>query len=205
MNKYEIVSKVGEGAYGVVLKCKHKETNEIVAIKKFKESQDDEMVRKTTMREVAILSMLKQENIVLLKDAFRRKGKLYLVFEYMDQNLLEVLEANPNGLPPDLVKLYIYQLVKAIHWCHSNNIIHRDIKPEVSTHRQRLFGSFCAALALIASERDRSDDHGAHTCCPSKQCNSESATSRHELAEDNDNKPCCVRGAEGDSFNARHG
>lgn len=88
------------------------------------------MVRKTTMREVAILSMLRQENIVLLKDAFRRKGKLYLVFEYMDQNLLEVLEANPNGLPPDLVKLYIYQLVKAINWCHSSQIVHRDIKPE---------------------------------------------------------------------------
>lgn len=101
-----------------------------MAIKKFKESQDDEMVRKTTMREVAILSMLKQENIVQLKDAFRRKGKLYLVFEFLDQNMLEVLEANPNGLPPDLVKLYIYQLVKAIHWCHANSIVHRDIKPE---------------------------------------------------------------------------
>jgi cyclin-dependent kinase-like len=88
------------------------------------------MVRKTTMREVAILSMLKQENIVQLKDAFRRKGKLYLVFEFLEQNMLEVLEANPNGLPPDLVKLYIYQLVKAIHWCHQNSIIHRDIKPE---------------------------------------------------------------------------
>lgn len=161
MNKYEIVSKVGEGAYGVVLKCKHKETGEIVAVKKFKESQDDEMVRKTTMREVAILSLLRQENIVLLKDAFRRKGKLYLVFEFLDQNLLEVLEANPQGLPPDLVKLYvercttsacarswsrrhsslsalsalplcssyIYQLVKAITWCHGLDIIHRDIKP----------------------------------------------------------------------------
>lgn len=113
------------------------ETNEIVAIKKFKESQDDEAVRKTTMREVAILSMLQQENIVRLKDAFRRKGKLYLVFEYMDQNLLEVLEANPSGLPPDLVKLYIYQLVKAIHWCHSNAIIHRDIKPEVRRRMTR--------------------------------------------------------------------
>ena len=102
----------------------------MVAIKKFKESQDDELVRKTTMREVAILSALRQENIVLLKDAFRRKGKLYLVFEYMDQNLLEVLEANPSGLPPELVKLYIYQLVKAIAFCHAAGVVHRDIKPE---------------------------------------------------------------------------
>ena len=33
-----------------------------------------------------------------LKEAFKRKGKLYLVFEYVDKNLLEVLEEKPNGL-----------------------------------------------------------------------------------------------------------
>ena len=38
MNKYEVVGVVGEGAYGVVLKCKNKETGETVAVKKFKES-----------------------------------------------------------------------------------------------------------------------------------------------------------------------
>ncbi len=29
MNKYEVLAIVGEGAYGVVLKCRHKETNEV--------------------------------------------------------------------------------------------------------------------------------------------------------------------------------
>ena len=38
--------------YGVVLKCRHKETGQIVAIKKFKESDEDEQVRKTALREV---------------------------------------------------------------------------------------------------------------------------------------------------------
>jgi serine/threonine protein kinase len=41
MNKYEVLSVVGEGAYGVVLKCKNKENGEIVAIKKFKESDGE--------------------------------------------------------------------------------------------------------------------------------------------------------------------
>ena len=52
MNKYEVLGVVGEGAYGVVLKCRNKVTREVVAIKKFKESEDDEVVRKTTLREV---------------------------------------------------------------------------------------------------------------------------------------------------------
>jgi serine/threonine protein kinase len=54
MNKYEVLGVVGEGAYGVVLKCRNKDTGDIVAIKKFKESEDDEIVRKTTLREVKV-------------------------------------------------------------------------------------------------------------------------------------------------------
>ena len=130
MNKYEVLGIVGEGAYGVVLKCRNKDNNEFVAIKKFKESEDDEIVRKTTLREVKVLRMLRQENIVHLKEAFRRKGKLYLVFEYVEKNLLEVLEENANGLRSDLVPLYIFQLCRAIDFCHRNDVVHRDIKPE---------------------------------------------------------------------------
>jgi cyclin-dependent kinase-like len=103
MNKYEIIGVVGEGndytgAYGIVLKAKNKETGEFVAIKKFKESEDDETVRKTTIREVKVLRILKHENIVQLKEVFRRQGKLYLIFEYVERNLLEVLEEKPNGI-----------------------------------------------------------------------------------------------------------
>lgn len=82
MNKYEIVGIVGEGAYGIVYKAKNKESGElgklyylifIVAIKKFKENtEEDEIVKKTTMREVKMLRLLKHDNIVLLKEAFKR-------------------------------------------------------------------------------------------------------------------------------------
>ncbi|KAK7129437.1 hypothetical protein R3I94_017598 [Phoxinus phoxinus] len=106
------------------------ETNEIVAIKKFKDSEENEEVKETTMRELKMLRTLKQENIVELKEAFRRRGKLYLVFEYVEKNMLELLEDMPNGAAPDKVRTYIYQLIKAIHWCHKNDIVHRDIKPE---------------------------------------------------------------------------
>ena len=103
MNKYEIFGIIGEGtvylgAFGSVFKARNKETNEIVAIKRFKDSEDDESGRKTTIREVKILRLLRNENIVQLKEAFRRQGKLYLVFEYVDKNLLEVLEQQGNGI-----------------------------------------------------------------------------------------------------------
>ena len=45
MENYENLGTIGEGTYGVVLKCRHKETGQIVAIKKFKESDEDEQVR----------------------------------------------------------------------------------------------------------------------------------------------------------------
>ncbi|XP_059396944.1 cyclin-dependent kinase-like 5 isoform X1 [Carassius carassius] len=130
MHRFEVLGIVGEGAYGVVLKCRHKETNEIVAIKKFKDSEENEEVKETTLRELKMLRTLKQENIVELKEAFRQRGKLFLVFEYVEKNMLELLEDMPNGAPPEKVRIYIYQLIKAIHWCHKNNIVHRDIKPE---------------------------------------------------------------------------
>ena len=69
-----------------------------VGIKKFKEPDDDEIAKKTIMREVRMLRMLKYKNIVTLKEAFKRKGRLYLVFEYVEKNLLEVLEENSVGI-----------------------------------------------------------------------------------------------------------
>ncbi|CAG5122455.1 unnamed protein product, partial [Candidula unifasciata] len=82
------------------------------------------------MRELKMLRTLKQENIVELREAFKRKGKLYLVFEYVDKNMLELLELHQNGVQFEKVRSLTYQLCKAVQWCHARNIIHRDIKPE---------------------------------------------------------------------------
>ena len=61
--KYEVLGVVGEGAYGKFDKCKNKETGKYVAIKKFKET-DDDLVKKTMKRELKMLQQLKHENIV---------------------------------------------------------------------------------------------------------------------------------------------
>lgn len=62
MEKYEKLCKIGEGAYGVVFKCKHKETGQVVAIKKFFESEDDPVIRRIALREVRMLKVKKSCN-----------------------------------------------------------------------------------------------------------------------------------------------
>ncbi|XP_070544778.1 cyclin-dependent kinase-like 2 isoform X2 [Ptychodera flava] len=130
MDKYENLGLVGEGSYGMVLKCKHKETNQVVAIKKFLESEEDKMVKKIAMREVRMLKQLRHENLVNLIEVFRRKKRLYLVFEFVDHTVLDELERYPNGLDELMCRKVLWQVLKGVEFCHNHNIIHRDVKPE---------------------------------------------------------------------------
>ena len=127
--KYEVLGVVGEGAYGIVYKCRNKETDKFVAIKKFKEIED-KLVQKTMKRELKMLQMLKHDNVVDFQEAFIYKENLFLVFEYVEKNLLEVLEKYPEGLNPKLIRSFVFQMCKAVHYLHMKNIIHRDVKPE---------------------------------------------------------------------------
>ena len=58
MDKYEKIGQIGEGAYGVVYKCRNKETGDLVAIKKFTESEDDPVIHKIAMREIRSLKVI---------------------------------------------------------------------------------------------------------------------------------------------------
>lgn len=130
MEKYEILGLVGEGSYGMVMKCRNKENGRIVAIKKFLESEDDKMVKKIAMREIKLLKQLRHENLVNLLEVCKKKKRWYLVFEFVDHTILDDLEMFPNGLDYNRVRKYLFQIIKGIEFCHSHNIIHRDIKPE---------------------------------------------------------------------------
>ncbi|CAK1587209.1 unnamed protein product [Parnassius mnemosyne] len=130
MDKYEQLAVVGEGSYGVVLKCRRRDTGQLVAIKKFLETEDDAAVRKMALREIRMLKKLRHDHLVNMIEVFRRKRRFYLVFEYLDHTLLDELEASPGGLGEDTAKKHLYQLLKGIDYCHQNSIIHRDVKPE---------------------------------------------------------------------------
>lgn len=57
MDRYEKLSRLGEGSYGVVYKCRDRETNQLVAVKRFVESEDDPAIRKIALREVRMLKV----------------------------------------------------------------------------------------------------------------------------------------------------
>nr|XP_020461232.1 cyclin-dependent kinase-like 1 isoform X1 [Monopterus albus]XP_020461233.1 cyclin-dependent kinase-like 1 isoform X1 [Monopterus albus]XP_020461234.1 cyclin-dependent kinase-like 1 isoform X1 [Monopterus albus] len=130
MDKYEKLAKIGEGSYGVVFKCRHRDTGQIVAIKKFVESEDDPVIKKIALREIRLLKQLKHVNLVNLLEVFRRKRRLHLVFEFCEQTVLNELDKHPQGVPEAQLKSIVWQTLQAVNFCHKHNCIHRDVKPE---------------------------------------------------------------------------
>ena len=74
LEKYTKVEKVGEGTYGVVYKCKVKDTNDFVALKKIRLENEDEGIPSTSIREISILKQLRHPNIVYLIEFMEKKN-----------------------------------------------------------------------------------------------------------------------------------
>uniref|UniRef100_A0A7R9VAN3 cyclin-dependent kinase n=1 Tax=Chlamydomonas euryale TaxID=1486919 RepID=A0A7R9VAN3_9CHLO len=134
MEPYEFLDKIAEGAYGSVWKCVHRSTGRFVAVKRLKDptplgSEEYEFA----IREVKLLQMLNHVNVVQLIEAYQStRGRLYLVFEYVEHTMLSVLKTAFNHgqrLTNAHVKWMTRQLLAALSYMHSNNIIHRDLKP----------------------------------------------------------------------------
>ncbi|OXU25419.1 hypothetical protein TSAR_003509 [Trichomalopsis sarcophagae] len=132
MDNFIRIEKIGEGTYGVVYKGKHKKTGEIVAMKKIRLESEDEGVPSTAIREISLLKELKHPNIVSLMDVLMEESKLYLIFEYLTMDLKKYMDSLGNGklMDPDLVRSYLYQITRAILFCHQRRVLHRDLKPQ---------------------------------------------------------------------------
>jgi len=129
--KYKRLEKIGEGTYGVVFKAKDKTRNILVALKKIRLDSQDEGTPSTAVREVSILKQLQHPNIVQLYDVIHTESDLTLVFEYLDQDLKNYLDAcGDKGIDAYTVKSFLYQLLLGIAHCHKHHILHRDLKPQ---------------------------------------------------------------------------
>lgn len=130
MDNFVKIEKIGEGTYGVVYKAKDKLTGKLVALKKIRLETESEGVPSTAIREISLLRELTHPNIVQLFDVVDGDNHLYLVFEFLQQDLKKLLDSVKGGLDQALVKSYLYQLLKAISFCHLHCILHRDLKPQ---------------------------------------------------------------------------
>ena len=131
-NRYVIISKLGEGAYGTVYLAEDSKNNNIkVALKQLKGGTVEEGVPISCLREISLLKELSHINIVKLMDVIHLNSSITLVFEYVETDLKELIKKYENkGLPPKLYKSLLYQLLKGIQNIHKMKILHRDIKSE---------------------------------------------------------------------------
>lgn len=85
LRKYEIGSKLGKGAYGIVWKATDKKTNQVVALKKIFDAFQNATDAQRTYREIMFLQSLSHDNIIRLLNVLKADNDkdIYLVFEYM--------------------------------------------------------------------------------------------------------------------------
>ncbi|CAL5372776.1 unnamed protein product [Camellia sinensis] len=131
---YEVVRKVGRGKYSEVFEGIHCTNNEKCIIKILKPVK-----KKKIKREIKILqNICGGPNIIKLLDIVRDQQSKTpsLIFEYVNNTDFKVLYPTLSDFD---IRYYIYELLKALDYCHSQGIMHRDVKPHnvMIDHEQR--------------------------------------------------------------------
>jgi len=156
--RYELIQKLGKGAYGIVWKALDKKYKQIVALKKVFDAFHNATDAQRTYREVMFLQELNgHENIIRLRNIIKAENNkdLYLVFDHMEADLHHVIRAN---ILEEVHKQYIiYQLLKGLKYIHSAGLIHRDLKPAnilINSDCQIKLGDFGLARSVASSGED---------------------------------------------------
>lgn len=134
LSRYTKLEKVGQGTYGVVYKAVDRATGKHIALKKIKLEHEEEGIPCTAIREISLLKELSDHpNVVKLHDVLHYNQHLFLVFEYLDEDLKKFLDTKRRKnqyLTSYQVKSFVYQILSGIAFCHSRRILHRDLKPQ---------------------------------------------------------------------------
>lgn len=130
---YTDTKVIGNGSFGVVYQARMVDCDEVIAIKKV--LQD----KRFKNRELSIMRRIEHTNIVALRYFFysggEKKDEVYLnlVLDLVPENLYRIARNYSKAkqmIPMLLIKLYMYQLFRALAYIHSHGICHRDIKPQ---------------------------------------------------------------------------
>jgi serine/threonine protein kinase len=130
--KYKVLDYLGSGAYGVVCSAQDRDENTLVAIKKCKKIFTSRTLAKRTLREIRLLRNMSHENVIRVKTLLRPEDvakftDIYVVFEIMETDLAQIIRS-PQPLKDQHVQYFTYQLLAALRYIHSVDIMHRDVK-----------------------------------------------------------------------------
>ncbi|XP_054645833.1 serine/threonine-protein kinase MAK-like isoform X2 [Dunckerocampus dactyliophorus] len=130
MNRYAMLKQLGDGTYGSVLLGRSNETGELVAIKRMKRkfySWEECM----NLRELKSLKKLNHPNVIKLKEVIRENDNLFFVFEYMKENLYQLMnERNCAMFSENEIRNIMFQVLSGLAFMHKHGYFHRDMKPE---------------------------------------------------------------------------
>ena len=129
-NRYELVEEIGKGGMANVYKAHCKLLNRMVAVKILKKDlETDEEFLKRFNAEAQSAASLVHPNIVSIFDFGYDQGYHYIVMELIEGiTLKEYINENAPLDTKDALSI-AYQICDALSAAHSNNIVHRDIKP----------------------------------------------------------------------------
>ncbi|XP_041457758.1 cyclin-dependent kinase 17-like isoform X2 [Lytechinus variegatus] len=129
METYTKLDKLGEGTYATVFKGRSRLTDNLVALKEIR-LEHEEGAPCTAIREVSLLKGLKHNNIVTLHDIVHTEKSLTLVFEYLEKDLKQYMDDCGSIMNMNNVKLFLFQLLRGLAYCHKRQVLHRDLKPQ---------------------------------------------------------------------------
>ncbi len=129
IESYMKLEKLGEGTYATVFKGQSIINGSYVALKEIR-LEHEEGAPCTAIREASLLKQLKHANIVTLHDIIYTNKTLTLVFEYLEKDLKQYMDDCNNIMSTKNVKLFLFQLLRGLAYCHGKQILHRDLKPQ---------------------------------------------------------------------------
>eukprot|EP00871_Galdieria_phlegrea_P000372 jgi/Galph1/1335/GphlegSOOS_G5968.1 len=129
--RFKLLRPIGHGAYGIF--CKGSDNRELVAIKKITKCFDHTTDARRILREVKLLRHFRHENIISLKQILRPPSfelfeDVYLVTELMETDLHQII-VSKQALTEEHFQYFIYQILRALKYVHSADVLHRDLKP----------------------------------------------------------------------------